>query len=270
MANYVIGDIQGCFKGLRKSLKLIQFDPTTDTLWSVGDLIARGEDSLSTLDLLYELGSSFKPVLGNHDLHFLAIANGIRQPKQNDNLESLIKSPALPRYVDWLRHQPLARKIDPQSLLVHAGLYPLWGIDECLDNCYQIAMQLRSDKFIQLLERMYGSKPRKWDTNLSSTDRNRFTVNACTRMRFISSQCELDFEHKEASSPNSSDLKPWFTYKNKRLTKKQRVFFGHWAAINGLLDHKQFFGLDTGYVWGGSLSLLRLEDMKLFSYQNQS
>jgi bis(5'-nucleosyl)-tetraphosphatase (symmetrical) len=270
VASYVIGDIQGCFKGLRKSLKAVQFDPSNDTLWSVGDMIARGDDSLSTLDLLCEMGSSFKPVLGNHDLNFLAIACGVRQPKPNDNLQPLLQSSALPRYVDWLRLQPLARKVDKKSLLVHAGLYPRWSINDCLQHADEFTKQLRSDSVVALLESMYGSKPRKWQTDLCAADRHRFTVNACTRMRFISSQGELDFECKEASSPTSTDLKPWFTVKNAQITKKQRVFFGHWAALNGVLDQKHFYGLDTGYVWGGALTMLRVEDMKLFSYKNQS
>lgn len=268
MANYVIGDIQGCFKGLKKLLKMIKFDPTEDILWSVGDLIARGDDSLSTLDLLYELDTSFKPVLGNHDLHFLAIASGIRTVKPNDRLDSLLSSTALPRYVDWIRQQPIARKIDDQSLLVHAGLYPLWSIENCLDSCYEIAKQLRGDQCDQFLERMYGSKPRKWHKDLNERDRQRFTVNACTRMRFLSNQYELDFDQKEAVSPTSSDLQPWFHFKNKQISKKERVFFGHWASLNGLFDHKQFYGLDTGYVWGGALTTIRLEDMKTFSLKN--
>ena len=269
MANYVVGDIQGCYKGLKKLLKTVKFDAVNDTLWSVGDLIARGEDSLSTLELLYDLGSSFKPVLGNHDLHFMAIANGLRTVKTNDNLEPLLASPALPRYVDWLRQQPLARKIDERSLIVHAGLYPKWGINDCMTQAYDIAIQLRGDGFIELLESMYGSKPRKWQDDLSVIERYRFTINACTRMRFLNAQHELDFQHKESPASTEKSLKPWFACKNKKLAKKERVFFGHWASLNGLLNHKQFFGLDTGFVWGGSLTALRLEDMQIFAYNNQ-
>lgn len=266
MAHYIVGDIQGCYRGLRKLLKKVQFDASRDHLWAVGDLVARGDDSLSTLEFLYDMGDQFHTVLGNHDLHLIAIANGIRNAKPNDNLGPLMASPALPRLIDWLRQQPLARRIDKHTLLVHAGLYPQWSLKRCEKLSEKVSKRLRSDNHIELLQQMYGNHPTHWSPELSGMDQLRFVINACTRMRFLERDGALNFAAKESPTSAPTSIEPWFNIENSNLKPKQRVIFGHWAALNGLNSHSQYFGLDTGYVWGGALTALRLEDMKFFLY----
>ncbi|WP_100643868.1 symmetrical bis(5'-nucleosyl)-tetraphosphatase [Alteromonas facilis] len=270
MAQYVVGDIQGCYKGLVGLLKKIQFDAKKDTLWAVGDLVARGEDSLSTLQLLYELGDSFHTVLGNHDLHLLAVCSGIRQAKRQDNLGALLASSQLPDFIDWLRHKPLATKIDKNTLIVHAGLFPQWSLKQSLALSDCVSERLQSDDFERFLVSMYGNTPEAWSEELSDDKKLRFIVNAMTRMRFLDKRQRLNFSLKDSPSQCPDGFKPWFQFKNPNLKKKQRVIFGHWAALNGLKNNSQFIGLDTGYVWGGKLTAFRLDDAEYFSYKKQT
>ncbi|MCZ8529526.1 symmetrical bis(5'-nucleosyl)-tetraphosphatase [Alteromonas sp. PRIM-21] len=266
---YVIGDIQGCYDGLRRVLDKVEFDETNDKLFAVGDLVARGEDSLSTLRFLKSLGSQFSSVLGNHDLHLLAVVNGIRKAKKSDKLEPLLYAADLTELVDWLRQFPLAAKLDEQSIMVHAGLYPQWSIDECVSLSDEVSNILKSDDYATFLSKMYGNTPDKWSDKLEDDERLRFIVNACTRMRFVHTDGTLDFDNKShpstvSNSPNST-LKPWFEVENTKLTTSQRVIFGHWAALSGHTNNSQFVGLDTGYVWGQSMTLLNLDTSALIS-----
>lgn len=266
MATYVVGDIQGCIDGLEQLLKNIKFSPKNDRLWAVGDLVARGSDSLATLEFLFGLGDSFSAVLGNHDLHLLAVANGIKQPKPSDNLKPLLNDSKLPIYVDWLRQFPLAQLINDNTLLVHAGLYPLWSVKKCLTQSSVVSKALKKKSYVELLKKMYGSDPKDWSSKLSPEQQQRFTINACTRMRFLTKEGSLEFSHKEKPSNKPSKYVPWFEVKNQKLKKNQKVIFGHWASLEGLFNHKRFVGLDTGYVWGGKLTAFRLEDQRFFSY----
>ena len=266
---YVIGDIQGCYDGLRRVLDKVEFDETNDKLFAVGDLVARGEDSLSTLRFLKSLGSQFSSVLGNHDLHLLAVVNGIRKAKKSDKLEPLLNAADLTELVDWLRQFPLAAKLDEQSIMVHAGLYPQWSIDECVSLSDEVSNILKSDDYATFLSKMYGNTPDKWSEKLEDDERLRFIVNACTRMRFVHTDGTLDFDNKShpstvSNSPNST-LKPWFEVENTKFTTSQRVIFGHWAALSGHTNNSQFIGLDTGYVWGQSMTLLNLDTSTLIS-----
>lgn len=266
---YVIGDIQGCYDGLRRVLDKVEFDETNDKLFAVGDLVARGEDSLSTLRFLKSLGSQFSSVLGNHDLHLLAVVNGIRKAKKSDKLEPLLNAADLTELVDWLRQFPLAAKLDEQSIMVHAGLYPQWSIDECVSLSDEVSNILKSDDYATFLSKMYGNTPDKWSDKLEDDERLRFIVNACTRMRFVHTDGTLDFDNKShpstvSNSPNST-LMPWFEIDNTKLTTSQRVIFGHWAALSGNTNNSQFVGLDTGYVWGQSMTLLNLDTSALIS-----
>ncbi|MDM7861806.1 symmetrical bis(5'-nucleosyl)-tetraphosphatase [Alteromonas sp. ASW11-36] len=270
MANYIVGDIQGCYTALQKLLKKVNFNPAHDTLWAVGDLVARGDDSLSTLDFLYDLGDSFQTVLGNHDLHLLAISQGIRGAKRNDNLDKLLRAKSLPRLLDWLRQKPLARMIDKNTLLVHAGLYPKWSFQDCLKYSDSVTKRLRSDKLHDFLQNMYGDAPKNLDSAANGVEKRRFYVNAMTRMRFVDADLNLDLSIKVSPLQAPKGFAPWFTIPNPERKKKQRIVFGHWAALNGLLHDPLNIGLDTGYVWGGSLTALRLEDMKFFAYNKQS
>ncbi|WP_394221644.1 symmetrical bis(5'-nucleosyl)-tetraphosphatase [Alteromonas gracilis] len=259
---YVIGDIQGCYNGLRRILDKVKFDENSDKLLAVGDLVARGEDSLSTLRYLRSLGSNFCSVLGNHDLHLLAVVNDVRKPKKSDKLEPLLNAPDLPELVDWLRQFPLAMKIDDHSIMVHAGLYPKWSLNDCVGFSDEVSRLLKSDNYRAFLSDMYGNKPSNWSDKLQGVERLRFIVNACTRMRFVHSNGTLDFDNKShpsaVSHSTSSTIKPWFELTNKALLPKERVVFGHWAALSGQTNSSKFIGLDTGYVWGQRMTLLNL------------
>ena len=266
---YVIGDIQGCYDGLRRALDKAKFDEENDTLLAVGDLVARGEDSLSTLRFLKSLGSQFSSVLGNHDLHLLAVVNGIRKAKKSDKLEPLLNASDLAELIDWLRLFPLAMMLDEKSVMVHAGLYPKWSIDECVSLSDEVSNILKSDNYAAFLSEMYGNKPNNWSDKLKGDERLRFIVNACTRIRFVHTDGTLDFDNKShpsaVSHSTSSTLKPWFEVENKKLGDDQRVVFGHWAALSGQTNSHQFIGLDTGYVWGQSMTLLNLNSASLVS-----
>ncbi|WP_334019109.1 symmetrical bis(5'-nucleosyl)-tetraphosphatase [Alteromonas sp. S015] len=266
---YVIGDIQGCYNGLRRALDKVNFDETNDKLFAVGDLVARGEDSLSTLRFLKSLGNNFNSVLGNHDLHLLAVVNDIRKAKKSDKLEPLLNAADLTELIDWLRQFPLALKLDEQSVMVHAGLYPKWSIDECVSLSDDVSNILKSTDYAAFLSEMYGNKPSNWSSDLTGNERLRFIVNACTRMRFVHTDGTLDFDNKShpsaVSHSTSSTLKPWFEVTNKTLKDAERVVFGHWAALSGQTNSRQFIGLDTGYVWGQSMTLLHLDSASLVS-----
>ena len=265
---YVIGDIQGCYDGLRRALDKVKFDESNDKLIAVGDLVARGEDSLSTLRFLKSLGSNFSSVLGNHDLHLLAVVNGIRRAKKSDKLDTLLNAPDLSDLIDWLRQFPLATKIDENTLMVHAGLYPKWSINECVSYSDEVSDILKSDNYASFLSNMYGNEPDCWSDSLTGERRLRFIVNACTRMRFIQADCTLDFDNKSTPCPASDaerGIYPWFAASNPKLADDQRVVFGHWAALSGQTNSTQFVGLDTGYVWGQSMTLLNLNTSSLVS-----
>lgn len=268
---YVIGDIQGCYDGLRRALDKVKFDETNDKLLAVGDLVARGDDSLSTLRFLKSLGSQFSSVLGNHDLHLLAVVNGIRKAKKSDKLDTLLNASDLNDLVDWLRQFPLALKLDEHSLLVHAGLYPKWSIDECISLSDEVSNILKSAQYAAFLSDMYGNKPENWSDELEGEKRLRFIVNACTRMRFVYTNGALDFDNKAhpdaVSHSSSGSLRPWFEVHNRKLEANQRVVFGHWAALSGQTNSHQFIGLDTGYVWGQSMTVLNLNTSSLVSVQ---
>lgn len=265
MACYVVGDIQGCYSGLVKLLDKLSFSPTTDTLYAVGDLVARGDDSLSTLRLLKGLGPSFKAVLGNHDLHFLAVSQGLRKPKKSDRLTSLLDAHDLNNIVNWLRQFPLAMPLGTDHVVVHAGLYPGWSIQELLTYSAEISDILRGPLWVDLLSSMYGNGPEKWHSNLKGELRHRFIINATTRMRYVNSDLALDMQCKSAPADAPKKLYPWFSLPNPKIQPEQRILFGHWASLLGKTSSNQFVALDTGYVWGNTLTALRLDDNKRIS-----
>ena len=267
MSDYFIGDIQGCFKGLQKALATVEFTHGKDTLWLTGDLIARGEDSLATLDFLTKHQSSVKTVLGNHDLHFLAVANGIKRPNPKDNLAPLLDSPRLEYYVDWLRNQPLILELPTQAgFMTHAGLPPRWSADTAAKWAEHLHEQLRSSDYSAFLPHMYGNEPAAWGEDLDNLEKLKFTINGLTRMRFCSNDGTLNFADK--TSPNidahehqMSHLIPWYEYEPERFSHQKWVF-GHWAALMGKTDNPNVIGLDTGYVWGNFLTILHWQNQK--------
>lgn len=265
MSNYVVGDIQGCYSGLIKLLGKADFNPKKDKLWAVGDLIARGPESLKTLSYLHNLGDSFDCVLGNHDLHFLAIHAGLKLAKKNDDLTALLESKKVDKFVQWLRTKPLAKRINKHTLICHAGLYAQWSFSQAELLSEEVSAELSASNYKQLLVNMYGAEPKSWDPSLQGYDRLRFIINAFTRMRFITAQNELEFETKSSPTLASKNLRPWFTIENTNIKKKQLVLFGHWATLMGKTHSSQFIGLDTGYVWGHKMTMYCVEQGKLIS-----
>ncbi len=268
MTDFVVGDIQGCYSGLRRLLDKAEFDSANDKLWAVGDLVARGPESLETLKYLYGLGGSFDTVLGNHDLHFLAIYSGFKDAKRSDYLAPLLNHKHVERYVHWLRNKPLALKPRKNVLITHAGLYPNWSVKKALDLSAEIHNQLTGDNWQMLLKDMYGNDPVKWCKELKGMPRWRFIINAFTRMRFLTDQRELEFSTKTAPDASPENIFPWFNLPNSKLKDQHLIIFGHWAALMGHTSSKQFVGLDTGYVWGNQLTMLNLDKNKTLSISN--
>jgi len=271
MKNFVIGDIQGCYQALKKVLKKANFNPQKDKLWAVGDLIARGPDSLSTLSFCQDLGPHFESVLGNHDLHLIAIAFGLRSPKPQDKLQKLINDKNFSRTIDWLLSKPLAVKPAKKTLITHAGLYPSWSIKQALSLSDEIQSILQSSDASKFLDKMYGNTPDQWSDSLKDEDRYRFVVNAFTRMRFLRANLALEFESKSHPSSAPPHLLPWFMHDNPSLSKEHRLLFGHWAALLGKLPKNikcpaKVHALDSGYVWGNSLSIYCLETNKTIQH----
>lgn len=265
MATYAIGDIQGCLEPLQCLLKKIQFNPINDKLWLAGDLINRGPDTLATLRYLYQLRDSITVVLGNHDLHFLAVYYGLRKRNKNDTLDELLIAPDCADLVYWLRQQKLVHH-DPVSgfTMVHAGIPPQWDLSEALSYSREVESVLRSDKVEEFLANMYGNFPSRWDEALAGTDRLRLITNYFTRMRFCSADGELELQTKESADSAPPGFSPWFSFL-RRKTRNQKILFGHWAALEGRSGVSHVYALDTGCVWGGSLTALRLEDECRFS-----
>lgn len=259
MANYIVGDLQACLTPLKKLLQQVDFNPSKDTLWAVGDLIGRGPQALETLQFLSSLEDSCRVVLGNHDLHFLSVFAGIRKNKKSDNFDPVLNAVNCLRLVGWLRQQPLARQIDESHFLVHAGLYPMWSPIEMVEYSKEIELALKGTEWKVFLEQMYGNSPDNWLDAESKKARRRFIVNACTRMRYVTKKTDLEFETKSHPSEKPKNLIPWFAKQNDKLLDSQKVFFGHWATLLGQTGHPQFIGLDTGYIWGGRMTLLHLE-----------
>jgi bis(5'-nucleosyl)-tetraphosphatase (symmetrical) len=264
MKNYVIGDIQGCYKALKEILKKANFDPSVDKLWAVGDLVARGPDSLSTLSFCQDMGPHFNTVLGNHDLHLIAIAFGLRKPKPQDRLQALIDSKRFESIIDWLMTKPLALKPAKKTLITHAGLYPKWSIKQALQLSSEVQSLLQGKFAADFLNDMYGNQPEKWSSELTGMDRHRFVVNAFTRMRYLKKNTALEFDTKCHPSSAPIGILPWFSIDNPKLSEQHSLFFGHWASLLGQLPNKtgckaQIHALDTGYVWGNTLSMYCLE-----------
>lgn len=265
MATYAIGDIQGCLEPLQCLLKEIKFNPLNDRLWLAGDLINRGPDTLETLRLLYQLRDSITIVLGNHDLHFIAVYYGQRKRGKNDTLDELLRAPDCADLVYWLRQQKLVHH-DPELnfTMVHAGIPPHWDLSEALAHASEVEGVLQTDQIEYFLAGMYGNLPSRWDNNLAGVDRLRLITNYFTRMRFCNAEGELELQTKESADAAPAGFAPWFSYSARR-TRDEKIIFGHWAALEGRVDDENIYALDTGCVWGGALTALRLDDERWFS-----
>jgi bis(5'-nucleosyl)-tetraphosphatase (symmetrical) len=254
--NYLIGDLQGCLGALERLLAHIDFSPSRDHLYFLGDLVNRGPSSLQTLRRLQDLQGAATCLLGNHDLHFLAVAQGTRSLNRNDTLDALLDAPDRLALVDWLRRQRLA--VHAQGwLMVHAGVVPQWQLADALGLAGEIEQCLQSPDWLDFLMVMYGNQPNRWDPQLSGDARLRFGVNVLTRIRFCQADGTLEMSIKDGQAQTPAGLYRWFDAP-ERQTATVPIAFGHWSTL-GLLQRPTLLCLDTGCVWGGKLSAARID-----------
>jgi len=258
MAVYAVGDIQGCYDELQILLETLRFDTARDKMWFVGDLVNRGPKSLKTLRLIKGLGDAAVCVLGNHDLHLLALALTGDAPVSSGNLEKVLQGKDSDELIEWLRHLPLAHyDKDLNTLMVHAGVIPRWSVKKVLTRAGEVEEVLRGDKPKKFLSDMYGKLPNQWSGDLTGNDRLRFITNSLTRIRFLTSDGKLDLNEKLGPKDAPKGLVPWFEAP-ERKTADARIVFGHWSTL-GLMDKPGLLALDTGCVWGGALTAVRLD-----------
>ena len=258
MAIYAIGDVQGCYDPLRRLLDKLRFGPAEDRLWLTGDLVNRGPHSLKTLRFVRSLDEAAVTVLGNHDLHLLALGHDVRYSDSHyDSMSKVLKAKDGEELLAWLRHRPLAhydRKIN--SLLVHAGVPPFWSVEKALKRAAEVEEMLRSKKYLWVLKHMYGNQPRRWSGGLTGAARTRFIINTFTRMRMIYPDGRLNFTHNGPPSKARRGMIPWFDAPDPQWAGT-RIVFGHWSAL-GLLVDEDKISLDTGCVWGRELTAVKL------------
>ena len=264
MSTYLIGDIQGCYTPLQNLLELIRFDATSDRIWSCGDLVNRGGKSLEVLRLLEQMGPAFSATLGNHDMHLLAAHSRYAEGKyRNKELRKILNAPDRESLIKWLSKQPLAKYSKKHKLLrVHAGVVPQWTPKQAVKLAKEVSAVMNSEDAGKFYSRMYGSRPDKWKDNRKGWSRLRLITNILTRIRFCTADGKCAFKLSGAPGSQPKGLEPWYRHKN-RQTRDVTVAFGHWAAL-GLRVRKRYLALDSGCVWGGKLTAIRLEDRKVF------
>ncbi len=257
MSIYAIGDIQGCFDELLRLLDTLSFNEHTDQLWFAGDLVNRGPKSLETLRFVKSLGDAAITVLGNHDLHLLAASCAPKIAHKKDSLLQILEAPDRDELIDWLRHRPLFHFND-EFCLVHAGLPPQWDFKKTQKMAMLAEQALRDSNYQAFLSQMYGNKPNIWSPNLKGVERLRFIVNCFTRMRYCDVDGRLDFLHSGSPGSQPKNLVPWFNAP-KRKNADMRIIFGHWSAL-GYYEGPNCYAIDTGCLWGGQLTALKLEE----------
>jgi bis(5'-nucleosyl)-tetraphosphatase (symmetrical) len=268
MATYAIGDIHGCFDELEALLKLINFNPQKDRLWFVGDLVNRGKHSLKVLRFIYSLGEAATVVLGNHDLYLLSLEYRPHLIKKFPELEEIFAAPDCQKLLSWLQTKSLLHYDENLGyLMVHAGLLPDWDLAKALALAKEVADVMGGLKQKDFFQHMEGNKPDLWQEDLQGFDRWRFIVNCFTRMRFCDKNGRLNLTCKAKIGEQPPNYFPWFKIANRK-SKNLKIIFGHWAALKATVDEPLLYPIDTGCVWGGSLSALRLEDEKIFSVKN--
>ncbi|AZC21137.1 symmetrical bis(5'-nucleosyl)-tetraphosphatase [Pseudomonas sp. CMR5c] len=260
MATYAVGDLQGCLEPLQCLLEQVAFDPTRDRLWLVGDLVNRGPQSLETLRYLHSIRESLVCVLGNHDLHLLAAWRNIERLKKSDTLREILQAPDCEELLQWLRQQQLMHYDETRNVaMVHAGIAPQWSLKKALKYAAEVEQALRDDNLFEpFLDGMYGNDPAKWDSELKGVTRLRVITNYFTRMRFCTSEGKLDLKTKEGLDTAPAGYAPWFSHK-ERKTRELKIIFGHWAALEGQCNEPGVFALDSGCVWGGSMTLMNVD-----------
>jgi bis(5'-nucleosyl)-tetraphosphatase (symmetrical) len=263
MSTYAIGDVQGCFQALTQLLAKINFNAQKDELWFVGDLVNRGPESLTTLRFIKNLGTRARVVLGNHDLHLLAVYFNLRPMYTDDTLQEILDAPDADILLAWLRQQPLAYYDSKlKYLMVHAGVAPMWDLNTTLNLAQEVQDTLSGPEGIEFLKHMYGNEPDIWSNTLTGWERLRVITNYLTRLRYCDVQGHLDLKTKDLHpAPN---FYPWFAIPGRK-TAQDDIIFGHWASLAGKAENPHVFALDTGAVWGGKLTALCLENRIKFS-----
>ncbi|UCV14920.1 symmetrical bis(5'-nucleosyl)-tetraphosphatase [Quatrionicoccus australiensis] len=262
MATYAIGDIQGCFDSLQQLLAKCAFDPARDRLWLVGDLVNRGPRSLETLRFVRSLGKAALTVLGNHDLYLLMVAEGGAKARgKDDTLQPILDAPDCAELLDWLRQQPLCH-VEDDYCMVHAGLLPQWSIKKARKLAREVEAALQGEQYREFIANMWGSQPDRWSDDLEGWPRLRAVVNAMTRMRFCSADGVMDFKVKGELARAPAGYMPWFEVPGRKSAKSVLVT-GHWSALGFRLSDNML-ALDSGCLWGGHLTAVRLEDRQVF------
>jgi bis(5'-nucleosyl)-tetraphosphatase (symmetrical) len=267
MATYVIGDIQGCFLSLQALLRQSAVDPALDRVIVAGDLVNRGPRSLEVLRWAVENRAWVDAVLGNHDLHLLARAFGGARAKGKDTLDEIFAAPDADRLLAWLRDRPLLIEHENYAI-VHAGLHPQWTMGEARELARELEAAVQGERAANFFHAMYGSEPAHWSPRLSGADRLRFATNAFTRMRMLRQDGAIDMAFKGELEKAPAELTPWFDWRPLAEPNRPAIVFGHWSAL-GLLVRDDAIGLDTGCVWGGFLSAIRLEDRAVLQVASQ-
>ncbi|MDR0246898.1 MAG: symmetrical bis(5'-nucleosyl)-tetraphosphatase [Burkholderiales bacterium] len=264
MPSYVVGDIQGCHSELCRLLDMIGFSTKQDRLLCVGDLVNRGPASANVLRELMALGDSAQSVLGNHDFHLLVTAAGFQKPGRRDRLDDILSAKDRDSILDWLRHRPLAIRFD-HYLLVHAGVIPAWSVDDVLRYAREVETVLRSKDrhtVLHFLQHLYGNTPERWNTRLRGQNRLRAIVNICARLRFCAEDGTMNFSEKGSRDDPPPGMRPWFAFESRR-TRNVTLLCGHWSML-GLSLMPDVLTLDSGCLWGGMLTAVRLEDRRVF------
>ena len=266
MSTYAIGDIQGCYTELQRLLELIHFNPSQDVLWCTGDLVNRGPNSLEVLRFFKGLKERAIVVLGNHDLHLLAVAHGNTEYlKPRDTLAPILKAPDRDELLAWLRQRPfLHHDADFKLTMIHAGLPPQWDLVQTRQCAVEVEEALRSQIYRQYLANLYGNEPKKWSEKVKGWERLRFITNCFTRLRYCNAKGKLALKKKGPPSFDINDEEqPWFLWSH-RASRDMRIIFGHWSTLGYYVNHG-VYALDTGCLWGGALTALRLEDKQVFT-----
>lgn len=264
MATYAVGDLQGCHAPLLRLLDQVKFDRTADRLWLVGDLVNRGPDSLAVLRFVKSLGDAAICVLGNHDLHLLALAEGYGRAHKGDTLEPILAASDRDDLLHWLRCRKLAW-CQNGFLMVHAGVLPAWTVEDIMRHAAEAEATLQGAHYRDFFSQMYGNAPVAWDPALQGIERLRVIVNAFTRLRYCSAAGEMEFHHKGEPGTQPAGWMPWFEVPG-RQSAGAAIIIGHWSTL-GLINRQDLIALDTGCLWGGALTAVRLEDRQVFSVQ---
>ena len=269
MSTYVIGDVHGCIDELKALLAQVSFNPQHDSLWLTGDLVARGQNSLEVLRYVSGLGDAVRMVLGNHDLHLLAIYAGISFNKPKDRLTPLLEADDADELINWLRRQPVLQVDESLKLVMaHAGITPQWDLETAQMCAREVEAVLSSDTYPLFLDAMYGDMPNNWSPELSGLARLRFSTNAFTRMRYCFPNGQLDMMCKDTPENAPRPLKPWFDIESPIRQAGYSIAFGHWASLEGKGAPEGVYALDTGCCWGGVMTMVRWEDKQYFTQRS--